>query len=72
MQVLKYRTDSNAEWQDILAIRGADGAPGKDGYTPVKGVDYFDGADYVLTSEDKQEIADLVLVNFVSGEEVSY
>lgn len=22
-----------------------DGAPGKDGYTPVKGVDYFDGAD---------------------------
>jgi hypothetical protein len=23
---------------------GKDGAPGKDGYTPVKGVDYFDGA----------------------------
>lgn len=24
---------------------GKDGAPGKDGYTPIKGVDYFDGAD---------------------------
>lgn len=23
---------------------GEDGAPGKDGHTPVKGVDYFDGA----------------------------
>lgn len=46
---------------------------GKDGYTPVKGVDYFDGAqgepgkdgqpgkdgkDYVLTDADKQEIAE--------------
>lgn len=25
-------------------INGKDGAPGKDGYTPIKGVDYFDGA----------------------------
>lgn len=25
-------------------IPGKDGAPGKDGYTPIKGVDYFDGA----------------------------
>ena len=24
--------------------RGPEGKPGKDGYTPVKGVDYFDGA----------------------------
>ena len=24
-------------------IKGEDGAPGKDGYTPIKGVDYFDG-----------------------------
>ena len=45
---------------------GKDGKDGKDGYTPVKGVDYFDGApgqdgkDYVLTEADKQEIANLV------------
>lgn len=56
---------------------------GKDGYTPIKGVDYFDGAkgdkgdkgdkgemgadgkDYILTDVDKQEIADIVLSNFV-------
>ena len=34
---------------------------GADGYTPVKGVDYFDGkdgADYVLTEADKTEIAE--------------
>lgn len=55
---------------------------GKDGYTPIKGVDYFDGAkgdkgepgadgkDYVLTVEDKQEIADIVLSNFVDVAEV--
>ena len=42
------------------------GPAGQDGYTPVKGVDYFDGEpgpagqDYVLTDDDKQEIAGLV------------
>ena len=47
-----------------------DGEDGQDGYTPVKGVDYFDGADgkdYVLTEEDKAEIAGMV---DVSGGEV--
>lgn len=51
---------------------GKDGTPGKDGYTPIKGVDYFDGAkgekgdkgdpgkDYVLTDEDLQKISTLV------------
>ena len=44
---------------------GEDGAPGKDGKTPVKGVDYFDGSpgkdgeDYVLTPADKEEIAQM-------------
>lgn len=35
---------------------------GKDGYTPVKNVDYFDGKDgndYVLTDSDRAEIAEL-------------
>lgn len=36
---------------------------GKDGYTPVKGVDYFDGKDYVLTDSDKEDISKLVEVN---------
>lgn len=34
---------------------------GKSGYTPVKGKDYFDGQDYVLTEEDKRHIADITL-----------
>ena len=52
--------DENGEWQEIQAIKGT---PGKDGYTPIKGVDYFDGVDgrdYVLTQADKQEIAGMV------------
>ena len=42
------------------------GEKGEAGYTPIKGVDYFDGepgpagSDYVLTDADKQEIANLV------------
>lgn len=50
---------------------GPQGPKGNDGYTPVKGVDYFDGQpgkdgepgkDYVLTAADKQEIAGMVEV----------
>lgn len=50
------------EWLDSLK-----GEPGTDGYTPVKGVDYFDGAPgekgdtYTLTDADKEEIAQLAL-----------
>ena len=55
MEILKYRKDVNSPWQDIVALvgpqgepgkdglNGKDGVNGKDGYTPVKGVDYFDG-----------------------------
>lgn len=59
---------------------GRDGTNGQDGYTPVKGVDYFDGApgkdgidgkDYVLTDDDKTEIADAVLAALQNAEEVS-
>ncbi len=62
MSVLKIK-DENGIFQPVKTIRGA---PGK---TPQKGVDYFDGApgapgepgkDYVLTEEDKQEIAGMV------------
>lgn len=59
------------------------GEPGEDGYTPIKGVDYFDGVDgkdgangkdgkdYVLTSADKTEIANLVLAEFPIAEDIS-
>ena len=51
------------------------GPAGKDGKTPVKGIDYFDGKDgkdgkdYVLTDEDKQEIANLVDTSGFTTEE---
>ena len=41
MSVLKFRNQETGEWQEIQTIKGD---PGKDGRTPVKGVDYFDGA----------------------------
>lgn len=49
---------------------GENGKDGKDGYTPIKGVDYFDGVDgqngkdgqdYILTAQDKEEIANLTI-----------
>ena len=43
--------------------QGPAGPKGEDGHTPVKGVDYFDGENYVLTDADKQEIAGMVEVS---------
>ena len=57
--------------EEIELTPGPQGEPGKDGYTPQKGVDYFDGKDgepgvdgkdYVLTEADKEEIAGMVNV----------
>lgn len=71
----------------ISTIELTPGPKGEDGYTPVKGVDYFDGKDgvdgapgkdgadgndYVLTDDDKAEIAEMVIGLLPSGEEVSY
>lgn len=49
---------TEAEWLESLK--------GEDGYTPIKGVDYFDGEPgekgdtYTLTDADKDEIAQLL------------
>lgn len=66
----------------ISTIELTPGPKGEDGYTPVKGVDYFDGKDgvdgapgkdgadgqdYVLTDADKQEIAGMVEVTGGDG-----
>ena len=78
--------------QGLQGERGEQGPAGQDGYTPIKGVDYFDGEkgeqgpqgekgdtgapgidgkdgidgapgqDYVLTEQDKQDIANLIIV----------
>jgi hypothetical protein len=46
--ILRIR-DANGNIQEILAIKG------EPGYTPVKGVDYFDGKDGTMTFEDLTE-----------------
>lgn len=63
--------------------KGEQGIQGEAGYTPIKGVDYFDGTDgkdgYTpvkgtdyYTETDKQEMVTLVLNALPNGEEVSY
>ena len=55
MAILRIK-DENDVWIEVPALKG------DPGYTPIKGVDYFDGKDYVLTEADKQEIADMIEV----------
>ena len=81
MAILRIQDEKTGKWIEIETIQGE---PGKDGYTPQKGVDYFDGEngkdgqngkdgeDYILTEADKQEIASLVLAELPDSEEVSY
>lgn len=45
MEILKIRSNETGEWTEVAALVGPEGPAGKDGYTPQKGVDYFDGAD---------------------------
>lgn len=71
---------------ELKGEQGIQGIAGEDGYTPVKGKDYFDGAngkdgidgktpvkgtDY-YTEADKQEMVQLVLAALPSSEGVSY
>lgn len=51
--------NEQGEWVSIPAIQGAPGEKGEP------------GADYVLTENDKAEIADIVLANLPVAEEVS-
>ena len=60
MEILKIRKYANSPWQDVLALVGPKGEDGKD------------GENYVLTEEDKAEIAQLVLAALPSSEEVSF
>ena len=50
------------QWLDGLNLIGT---PGKDGYTPIKGVDYF-------TQVEKYEMMQGVLAMMPNGDEVSY
>ena len=78
------------EWKSISTIKGDPGEKGDPGYTPIKGIDYFDGEpgytpvkgvdyfdgepgeDYVLTDDDKLDIAMLAISVMPSAEEGEY
>lgn len=49
---------SNAVNDALEQAKASGEFDGQPGYTPQKGVDYFDGDDYVLTDDDKTEIAE--------------
>lgn len=51
--------------QGIQGIQGPQGPAGQDGYTPIKGTDYW-------TAADKQEIVNDVLAALPDGDEVNY
>lgn len=83
---IQYSTDSGMTWQNLIAVadlKGADGAPGKDGPAGAPGKDGekgdpgtpgktpIRGADY-WTAADKQEIVNSVIAALPDGTEVSY
>ena len=45
MEILKYRKDINSPWQDIVALVGPQGEPGKDGLNGINGKDGLPGKD---------------------------
>ena len=59
MEVLKIRNQVTGEWEEITAIKGADG------HTPARGVDYY-------TEADKQEMVQLVLAALPTLEGVEF
>lgn len=50
MAILKIRDENN----NIIEIPALKGEPGKDGYTPIKGIDYFDGAPGAIGPQGEQ------------------
>lgn len=72
------KSEVDAAIEEIELTPGPAGKDGADGYTPVKGVDYFDGTpgadgkDYVLTDEDKAEIAQLAIAAMPTAEGGAY
>lgn len=60
VEIVKTTSGHRVYITDINGEKRFDVLHGEDGYTPVKGVDYFDGEkgdSYVLTDDDKTEIA---------------
>ena len=61
---LSWSNDGGLENPETVNIMGPQGDKGDDGYTPVKGEDYW-------TEEDQQSIVEAVLANFTDVSEVA-
>ena len=64
-EIVELDTKVNQLGEDIKNIELHIPEKGDPGYTPIKGVDYKDGEDYVLTEDDKLEIAQSIEVPIV-------
>lgn len=77
MSVLKIKNENN-EWVEITTIQGEPGPqgpqgdPGPQGLQGPEGPAGPAGQDYILTDENKNEIAQLVLAAFPIAEEGAY
>jgi hypothetical protein len=60
MSVLKIKNKKTGEWETIASLKGD---AGKDG------INGKDGKDYILTEEDKAEIAQLALAAMPAAED---
>lgn len=69
MPVIKYRVDKNSPWNSIVSIKGEDFK--YEDFTPEQ-LEELKGKDYILTQDDKTEIANIVLTLIPNGEGVSY
>lgn len=56
MSVLRFRDPATNEWKEITTIMGPAGPAGADGYTPIKGTDYFTEADKTELVADVETI----------------
>lgn len=79
--ILKIKDKATGLWQTITAIKGDKGDTGDTGPQGPQGIQGEEGPqgpkgeqgdDYVLTAQDKQDIADLVKSEFVDGNSISY
>lgn len=55
---IQWRHAGDAEWNILVALSDITGAPGQDGHTPVKGVDYFTEEDTAAIAEEAARLVD--------------
>lgn len=67
-----YVKDENGEWIPIPSIVGEKGADGEQGEPGPAGKDGKDGEDYILTQQDKEDIADIVVQEIGSADTMSF